>query len=770
MTPTLSSLSQRWYPARCIALALIVGLTITASLLVTSPAEAQQGVDSIVVEGNERIEAETVRSYISISAGDPFNAEAVNRSLKTLFATGLFADVTIRREAQTLIIRVVENPIINRVAFEGNERIDDEDMAAEVQLRPRVVYTRTRVQADAQRILELYRRSGRFAATVDPKVIQLPQNRVDLAFEINEGPTTGIRRINFVGNRRFGDSVLRDEILTVESAWYKFFTSDDTYDPDRLTFDRELLRKFYLQNGYADFRVVSAVAELTPERDAFYVTFSVEEGQRYRFGGISVESHLPDLAGEALVHLLTTYTGEWYDADDVEDTIQALTDVAGDLGYAFIDIRPRINRDRDKAIVDVKFELNEGPRVYVERIDIVGNTRTLDKVLRREFRIVEGDAFNAAKIRRSRQGIQNLGFFEAVEVDTETGSGPDQSVVTVSVEEQSTGELSFGAGISSLDGVLGDISITERNMLGRGQSLRLGLTISTRRQEIDLSFTEPYFLDRNLLAGFDIFRKSADLQDVSSFDQETVGASVRLGYVLAEDLRHTLRYTLQRDEISDVDADASRFIKEQDGTTTTSSVAHSLSYDLRDNRIAPTEGFVIRFGQELAGFGGNVQFIKHTFDYGYFYPLGGGWVAGATIKEGHILGLGQDVRINNRFFLGGASLRGFESGGVGPRDLATGDSLGGNLFYSGTADISAPLKITKALELTGSVFTDIGSLTTIDDSGAEIAESGNPRMSIGFGFGYRSPFGPIRVDFAQAILKESFDETETFRFSFGTRF
>ncbi|MGY9106351.1 MAG: POTRA domain-containing protein, partial [Alphaproteobacteria bacterium] len=381
----LSSLLQHWFSARCIALVLIVGLTITSGLLVTTSAEAQQSVDAIVVEGNERIEAETVRSYISISAGDSFNAETVNRSLKTLFATGLFADVTIRREAQTLIIRVVENPIINRVAFEGNKRIDDEDMAAEVQLRPRVVYTRTRVQADAQRILELYRRSGLFAATVDPKVIQLPQNRVDLAFEINEGPTTGIRRISFVGNRRFGDSVLRDEILTVESAWYKFWTSDDTYDPDRLTFDRELLRKFYLQNGYADFRVVSAVAELTPERDAFYVTFSVEEGQRYRFGDISIESHLPDLASEALVHLLTT-------------------DVDG---------------DRDNAKIDVKFELNEGQRVYVERINIVGNTRTLDKVLRREFRIVEGDAFNAAKIRRSRQGIQNLGFFEAVEIDTE---------------------------------------------------------------------------------------------------------------------------------------------------------------------------------------------------------------------------------------------------------------------------------------------------------------------------------------------------------------
>ena len=752
--------------------ALFLAALVYAGLVVAlaPAARAQVAIDAIVVEGNERIEADTVRSYMSISVGDAFNAETINRSLKTLFATGLFADVSIRREARSLIVRVVENPIINRVAFEGNQRIDDETLSAEVQLRPRVVYTRTRVQADAQRILEVYRRSGRFAATVEPKVIQLPQNRVDLAFEIDEGPTTGIRRINFVGNRRFSDGALRGEIITVETAWYRFFTADDTYDPDRLTFDRELLRKFYLRNGYADFRVVSAVAELTPDREDFYVTFSLDEGQRYRFGSIGIDSRLADLHPNALNHLVTTFTGEWYDADEVEETIQALTDAAGNLGYAFVDIRPRVKRHRDEATVDVTFQIDEGPRVYVQRINIVGNTRTLDKVLRREFRLVEGDAFNAAKIRRSRQRIQNLGFFETVGVDTEPGDGPDQSVITVSVEEKSTGELSFGAGISSLDGVLGDISITERNLLGRGQSLRLGMTISTRRQEIDLSFTEPYFLDRNLLAGFDLFRKTADLQDVSSFDQETVGGRVRMGYTLAEDLRHTLRYTLQRDEISDVDASASRFIREQDGTTTTSSFGHTLSYDVRDSRLEPSEGFVIRLGQELAGIGGDVKYLKHTFDYGYYYPVGGGWVASAQIREGYIFGIDQDVRINNRFFLGGSSLRGFEPGGVGPRDLVTDDSLGGNLFYAATADLSFPLNVTKELRLTGSFFTDIGSLTKIDDSGSEIADSGDPRVSIGVGFGYRSPLGPIRVDFAQAVVKESFDETEGFRFSFGTRF
>ena len=757
--------SRYCFVAGLSALVMVIALAIPLASVT-----AQTTIQEVLVEGNERIEADTVRSYLSTAIGDPFDAREINDSLKSLFATGLFADVTIRREGAALIVRVVENPIINRVAFEGNRRIDDDALKAETQLRARVVYTRTRVQSDVQRLTEIYRSSGRFAAQIEPKVIQLAQNRVDLVFEIDEGPLTGIRRISFIGNKRFSDGDLRDEIRTRETAWWRILTSDDTYDPDRLTFDRELLRKYYLSKGYADFRVISAVAELTRDRKDFYVTFTVEEGERYKFGDLNVNAALRDLDSESLLPVLTTFSGDWYDADEVEDTIQVLTDEIGNLGYAFVDIRPIIKRNREERLINVTYEIEEGPRVYVQRINIIGNVRTLDKVIRREFRLVEGDAFNAAKIRRSRQKIRNLGLFETVRIKTEQGDQPDQSILTVAVTEKSTGELGFGAGISTLDGFLGNVSIRERNLLGRGQDLRLGLTFSTRRQEIDLSFTEPYFLDKDIAAGFDLFRKSADFQDESSFDKDTLGGSLRANYVVAEDLRHGLQYTLRQDEISDVDDDASRLIKEQEGTSITSALGHTLTYDVRDSRIKPTEGYLIKLGQEVAGLGGDVHYLKQTLTLAHHWPLWSDWVANARIRNGFIFGLGEDVRINDRFFLGGSSMRGFGPGGVGPRDRVTDDSLGGNLFYVATAELTVPLNLTKDLDVDAALFSDIGSLTQVDDNGAEVLDVGDPRASIGFGVAYLSPFGPIRIDYARAVLKEDFDQTENLRFSFGANF
>ena len=744
--------------------ALILGLWVGA-------ATAQEStIGSVLVEGNVRIEVDTVRSYMAIGPGDEFDSDAVNESLKSLFATGLFADVAIRREGSTLVVRVIENPIINRVAFEGNDAIEDSELEAEIQLQPRAVYTRPRVQTDLQRLTEIYRRSGRFAATIEPKVIQLPQNRVDLVFEVNEGPITEVQRINFLGNTHFSDSALRDVIQTVESAWYRFATSADTYDPDRLTFDRELLRRFYLANGYVDFRVISAVAELTPDRRDFIITFSLEEGERYRVAAIDIQSRLRDLAPEDLFPIVEIEEGDWYDADQVEDTLLALTEVVGSRGYAFADVSPQVEPNREAKTVDVTFEVDEGPRVYVERIDIVGNVRTLDEVIRREFRLAEGDAFNTALIRRSRQRIMNLGFFSQVDIDTSEGTAPDRTVLTVEVSEVSTGELSFGAGLSSAEGVLGDIAIRERNLLGRGQELRLALTVSESRQEIDLSFTEPYFMDRDVAAGVDVFRRTVDLQDESSFDRETIGFVTRAGYPLAERLRHTVSYTLKNDEVSDVSSSTSRFIAAQEGETLTSAVAHRLEYDLRDSRIDPTDGYVVRFGQELAGLGGDAQFLKHTLTYGHFYSVADGWVLSAIARAGHIFGIDDDVRIVDRFFLGGRRLRGFEPSGVGPRDAETGDALGGNLFYSLSGELGFPLGLPDEINLRGAIFLDVGTLTTIDESGPGLLDESSPRLSLGVGINFRSPLGPIRLDFARALIKEDFDRTENFRFSFGTRF
>ena len=525
--------------AACVAVAWLVfgTLAVAADRARAQPAgltpEAAQGViEDIRVEGNQRIEAATIRSYMVVAIGEPFDPATLDQSLKNLFATGLFDDVALRREGSVLVVNVVENPIINRIAFEGNRRLDDETLSNEVQLRPRVVYTRSRVQNAVGRILELYRRNGRFAATVEPKVIELEQNRVDLVFEINEGPLTDVARIVFIGNEAFDDGELRGVIQTKEAAWWRFLTSDDTYDPDRLAFDQELLRRFYLARGYADFNVGSAIAELTPDGRKFVITFTVDEGEQYDFGEIGLESRLRDLEPEQLRELLETETGEVYNADQVEASVTALTEEVGKLGYAFVDVEPVPQKQEAERVIDLNYVINEGSRVYIERIDITGNLRTLDRVIRREFRVDEGDAFNTALLRRSRQRIENLGYFERVEMNTRPGSSPDKTNIEVAVSERSTGELSFGAGFSTSDGPLGDIRLTERNLLGRGQSVSAEFTISGRTQQLDLSFTEPYFLDRDLAVGFDLFRRTTDFQSEGSFDQKSTGGTLRASYPL----------------------------------------------------------------------------------------------------------------------------------------------------------------------------------------------------------------------------------------------
>lgn len=727
-------------------------------------------VDEIIVEGAQRIAPDTVLSYITVKEGDPFDAQTVNRALKALFATGLFADVTLRRQGERLIVRVVENPIINRIAFEGNKRISDEILESEVQLRPRVVYTRTRVQNDVKRIVEIYRRSGRFAAKVEPKVIQLEQNRVDLAFEIEEGPPTGVEKISFIGNRYFSDSALLGEIQTKQTRWYNFLTSNDTYDPDRLTFDRELLRRFYLANGFADFRVDSAVAELTEDREAFFITFTVDEGERYNFGTFDVISKIPEVDAEPLKALIELETGEYYNADAVENTVIALTDAVGDFGYAFALVRPIVDRNSEDRVINITFEIGEGPKVYVERIDIRGNVRTLDKVVRREFQLVEGDAFNSSKLRRSRDRLRGLGFFETVEVNNIPGSARDKTIVEVDVEEQSTGEFSIGAGFSSSVGALAEVSIRERNLLGRGQNLVLSAAVSQEDARYNLSFTEPYFLDKEMSGGVDLFRSETDRQDASSFDLARTGAGVRIGYSITDHLRQTLRYTFSVEDLENVNNSASRFIRQQEGTEYISVIGHDMAYDRRNSSIDPTDGYLIRFGNDFAGAGGSVSFFRTEIGGIYYQSITDSIVASASGEVGHIVGVGDDVRVTDRFFLGGDNLRGFEDGGAGPRDVTTDDAIGGQQRANATLEVLFPIGLPEEFGVKGAAFTDVGYLSETDDSGSEIADTGTIRASVGVGIAWNSPFGPVRVDLSEAILDEEFDEKEFFRLNFGTRF
>lgn len=728
------------------------------------------GIKEIIVEGTRRIDPATVHSYMTVKEGDPFSADQINRSLKKLYSTGLFRDVTINREGPNLVVRVVENPVINRIAFEGNNKLEDDALNLEIQLRPRVVFTRTRVQQDVKRVLELYRRSGYFASVVEPKVIQLEQNRVDLVFEINEGQQTGISQISFIGNKEFSDSELQKVILTRISRWYRFFSSADTYDPDRLTFDRELLRRFYLERGYADFRVISAVAELAEDRSNFFITFTIEEGTRYKFGNIQVESKIKEVDPKLLHPLVKADRGDWYNSKKVENDVVNITNEVGNRGFAFIDVRPVVKRDIKARIIDITYSVQEGPKTFVERIDIRGNVRTLDRVIRREFRLVEGDAFNAAKLRRSRQRINNLGFFSKVEVNKKPGSARDKTAIEVDVEEQSTGELSIGAGYSTSDGPLGEVSLRERNLLGRGQDLGINGRVSARSQTYRLSFTEPYFLDRELAAGADVFRITRNRGSQSGFDEERNGGALRMRYRINEEWTHRLVYQLELQNLTAVQSDASQFIRNQRGEKLKSSVGHTLTFDTRDSRQAPTEGSILRLTNTFAGVGGDIRNLASTLKAQYYYPFGRQWIGTVKGELSHIFGIGQDVRVLDRYNLGGDNFRGFDNAGVGPRDRLTDDALGGLTRAVGTAELSFPLGLPDELGLSGALFTDVGTVFGVEEDSNIIDDEAGPRVTVGFGLGWKSPLGPLRIDFGYPILKRDFDKTEFVRFSFGTRF
>ena len=750
-------------------------------LAFAAPAAAQRGgaaapygmITAVQIQGNVRAEPETIRSYLQLKEGQAYDPAAADRSLKALFSTGLFSDVVIDMQGSTLIVKLTENPILNRVAFEGNSKVDDDKLRDEVQSKPRQVFTRARVQSDVERLLTIYRRSGRYNAVIEPKIIPLDQGRVDLVFEIDEGDVTGIKRISFVGNEHFSDGNLRGRIKTSETAWWRFLSSDDRFDPDRLNFDRELLRKFYLSEGYADFRVVSSVAELAPDRDGFFITFTINEGDRYKFGKVEVTSRFQGLDTDTLKSYLTMSEGDWYDAGAVESTVTAMADAVGTLGYAFVEVRPNIRRNREANTIDVTFDIQEGPRVYVERINISGNTRTLDKVIRREFRLAEGDAFSTAKVRRSQERLKNLGFFEKVDISAAPGSAPDKTNLEVQVIEQSTGEISFGAGYSTTSGILGDISIRERNLLGKGQELRLGLSFGTLSTLIDLSFTEPYFLDRNISAGFDLFRTSNDRQNVASYSDRSLGFALRAGWSYTEHTRQTVRYTLRQSDIYNVQPWASEIVQRQAGSSVVSEIAETVAWDTRDVRLNTTKGWLLRHSVALGGLGGTQYYARSTIDGVYFKTIVGDFVASIGGSAGIIEPYNNStLLISNRFYIGGDTLRGFQVGGIGPRDASTGDALGGKYYYTGTAELSFPLGLPKELGILGKAFADVGSLWGSADNPNQVSilDSTLMRVSTGIGVQWISPFGPIRVDYAIPLVQEPWDKTENFRFSFGTRF
>ena len=748
-----------------------------APVVMPTPAPPGQGIiQRIAVEGTQRIEPDSVLSYLLLRAGQQYDPAIADRSLKVLFDTGLFSDVRMDWDGMVLTVRVVENPILNQVVYEGNSNLSDTDLNKEVQVRPRMVFTRARVQADVQRIIELYRRSGRFAATVEPKIIQRPQNRVDLVFEINEGPTTGVAAINFIGNRIFPDSDLRDQIATTTSAWWKFLSTNDNYDPDRLTFDREQLRRFYLARGYADFRVISAVAELAPDRRNFYITFTVDEGDLYHFGNVQIQSQIRDLNPATLQPLLLTKQGDVYNADLIDKSIEALTFAAGTQGFVFIDIRPRVQRNAATKTIDLVYEIDEAPRVYIERINIVGNTRTRDDVIRREFRLSEGDAFNRVLADRSRTRVRALGFFKDVTIKEDPGTTPDRTVLTVNVAEQPTGELSLGAGYSSQQGLLLDFSYTERNLFGRGQFVRANVSIGTFQKDYDFRFTEPYFLGRPLAAGFLVYKVVTDFSQFLGYLSDVTAFGLQFSFPVSEFGRISPHYNYAYTQISPTGSTSTAVLLAS-GTYSASSIGYTYTYDTRDDPILPTKGWNFFLTQDVAGLGGDLNYLRSTVGVENYHPFFFNLVGEFALNAGYISGYGgKNIPINERFFKGGPSFRGFQIAGVGPRDTVANVAVGGQFFAIGTYQVRLPDILPPDYGIRLSAFTDFGTVglihgeNTLCTAGSCIRDDLAMRVSAGIAVNWKSPFGPVEIDLGLPLVKQSYDKEQTIRLSAGTQF
>ena len=766
-------------------LALLLAVFAPSSLTGgwTSQAYAQN-IAKIVVEGNQRVENDTVFSYLQISQGQAFDAEKIDASIKVLFQTGLFSDVQMFQRGTTLVIKVVENPLINQVNFEGNSKIDDTALQKEVEARERMIFTRAQVQSDTQRVLALYQKAGYYNVRVAPKLIRLPENRVNLVFEVTEGSETTIKSINFTGNKAFSSSALRSVMNTAEHSWWNYFQRNDTYDPDRLEYDKELLRRYYLKHGFADFQLISAEAQLSPNGDYFEINIVLEEGVHYTISDVAVNIGDTNLDPEKLTPVIKTGVGDSYDATRVDKTVENLALEASRQGFVFAKVEPKIDRDAASGSLNINYTIAEGQRAYVERIEIEGNNRTLDEVIRRELLIFEGDAFNRTLVERARRRLTALDFFDKIDFQEEQGSAPDKIVLYVVVQEKSTGKIAFSVGYSTTEKVIGSVELTERNLMGKGQFLRLNTSLSFKKQSVDFGFTEPYFMGMPISAGFDLFATKTDNTTISSFQSTNIGGALRTGFKLDEYSNLGFKYTLAYREVSGIDAaKASPAIISQEGSTWKSSVGATYTWDDLDDPNRPTTGFRGQLDSEIAGLGGDTYYGRLEAHGWYFMPL---YEESVVLKleanAGHIEDFnGKDVPLQDRFFKGADSFRGFAQAGVGPRQLSNDggtDSIGAQSYAIATAELTFPVGLPEQWGIEGAAFTDFGTVfdTPVTNAGCTVVtgctvfDTAAFRASVGAGLIWQSPFGPLRFELAYPLMKAKFDETEWFRFSIGTRF
>lgn len=721
----------------------------------------------IEVSGNKRIETGTILNYFDqqrVSDGD-----YLNDVLKQLYQTEIFSNIEIVEQEDRVIITVDENPIVNEIEFSGNKKLDKEVIIQELSLKQRGNFTKAKLNSDLQRILELYKRTGRINASVKPKVKFLEQNRIDIIFKVSENDDVKVRHIEFSGNKLFSSNELKDVISTKEDTWYRSRSAN--YDPDRVIYDKEILRRFYLNKGYADFKVEDNVIEYFPNKKFFLLSFSVKEGRKYYFDGFAISSQFQNVDLKPINKNIKIKEGDVFSLDAIEESKDKIEEYINDKGFAFGQVDyDIIKKSEDK--IYVSFSISRDRKVFFKNINIVGNTRTYDEVIRRELKIKEGDPYNASLLKRSKQRINNLGFFNNVSFEQKPSDDPNYIDLEIKVSEKPTGELNFGVGYSTTERFLGNINIKERNLLGKAHTVFLSTQKSAISNQVDLSYKIPNFLDYNLIFGFNIFSINAEY-DESLSDLETDGIGIDATYNITEYLSHSIGYSYKLNNITDVDPSASRYIRDQEGKTLQSSVTNNFYYDKRDNRLNPKDGYFIKYSNEVAGIGGGVDFLKEELGIMHLDNfLSKKLILKKIFKAGHIFAFNSDeVRINNRFFLGGPSLRGFDNAGVGPRDVEDLASLGGEIYYRGSVELSFPVGLPEELGFRGSVFSDFGTLTHIaEEKDVEIVDSGDIRVSAGFGLNWDSPLGPIRFDFIKALKKDTYDKTESFRISFGTNF
>ena len=748
---------------------LFVGMLATSAAMAQTNSDARFRVDYIEIEGNERVTDGTVLAYLPVKIGDQIGLTSLDQAITALFATNLFSDVTIVRDENSILISVQENPIINRINIEGNDVLTDERLLDELDIQPRRVYTRDIAIQAGKKLLEIYRLSGRFAAEVVPKVIQLENNRVDLIFEINEGELIKIESIRFIGNKAFSDFALRQVISSRKRRWWAFMSGADKYDPARLDYDVRLLRQFYLSRGYADIDIERVQGGLLRDRSGFAVTFSINEGPRYKLGDISFTSEIENLDFSALRDAVPAERDEWYDSRAIEEGLLNITNELGNLGYAFVNIVPEINTSEGQVYVDVVIRIGSAQKNYIERIDVVNNTRTLDSVVRREMEIIEGDPFNQLKIERSLRNIRGLGYFSNVDVEALPGSSANSSILRVDVQEQPTGDFAVGLGYSSIEKGTISLGVNEKNFLGSGRSVKLSASVSDTRADYRIGLTEPYFLERNLRGSFELFNESVKADSVD-IDRKGLGSSVF--FDAANDYYHRIGYNLAKNTSTQKSTEASSLTGEENKTLTSSIFRYTLGRSTVDNRFDPTEGGLFEISEEYSGLGGDVNFLKTRLRAAYYKPLAfRKFVLGIRGELGYVDGLGDKVTQSSRFFLGGRKLRGFDSGGVGPRDIGSASAVGGNKVYSGSVEVISSLGLSDDLGIRWTVFSDFGSIWDTDyPDGVLKPDDNSMRQTLGVGFLWDTAIGPLTFFWADPISKQSHDKTKRFQFNIGARF